>query len=98
MRVPALVAVSGLILAIAVVGTIGLDSHLTESNTPVVAACSVQGKGCNQPSLDGGGQFVISHDIFAAGCYRGDRHVMRYLPAGGSASPPLIATWCSSSE
>jgi hypothetical protein len=94
MRVPALVAVSGLILAIGVVGTLDLDSSPTESNTPVVAACSVQGEGCNQSSLDGSGQSVLSHEILAGGCHHADRHVMRYIPADGSAFSPLVATWC----
>ena len=94
MRLPALGAVSGLILAIAVVGANSFDSALTESNTPVVAACSVQGERCNQASLDGGGQFVISHEILSGGCYDADRHVMRYWQAGRSALGPLVATWC----
>jgi len=94
MRVRAPAIAAGLILAIAAMRVLNLDLSPTESNTPVVAACTVQGMGCAQPSLDGGGQFVISHQVLRGGCSAAaDLHVMRYISPSVSSSP-LIATWC----
>jgi len=93
MRARVLVVAAGSILAVAAAGAINLDISPSESNTPVVAACSVQGTGCPQPSLDGGGQFVISHQVLGAGCATADLHVMRYVSPAISPSP-LIAIWC----
>jgi len=93
MRARALVVAAGSILAVAAAGAIRLDTPSTESITPVVAACSVQGTGCEQPSLDGGGQFVISHDVLLGGCASADLHLMRYISQEPGATS-LIATWC----
>ena len=93
MRARVLVVAAGSILALAAAGAINLDISPSESNTPVVAACTVQGSGCDQPSLDGGGQFVISHDVLQGGCSGADLHVMRY--ASRETGPTaLVATWC----
>ena len=88
-----LVVAAGSILALAAAGAINLDISPSESNTPVVAACTVQGSGCDQPSLDGGGQFVISHDVLLGGCASADLHLMRYISQEPGATS-LIATWC----
>jgi len=93
MRARALVAAAASILVIAAAGAINLKISPTESNTPVVAACTVQGMGCAQPSLDGGGQFVLSHEVLQGGCATADLHVMRYTSRPGSALT-LVATWC----
>ena len=88
-----LVVAAGFIVAVAAVGALDLDLSATEPNTPVVAACSVQGTGCGQPSLGGGGQFVITHEVLRGGCSTADLHVMRYVFSASSPTP-LIATWC----
>jgi len=92
MRAGALVLGSVLLLAVVAGGTFGKST--TKLDTPVVAACSVQGGSCEQLTLDEGRQFVISHDIVAGGCPAADLHVMRYA-GGETASGPLIATWCN---
>jgi len=93
MRAGGLIIGSGLLLAVVAGGTFG-KSTTTKLDTPVVAACSVQGASCEKPALDESRQFVISHRIVAGGCPGADLHVMRY---GGAetASGPLIATWCN---
>ena len=93
MRARVLVVAAGSILALAAAGAINLDISPSESNTPVVAACSVQGSGCDQPSLDGGGQFVISYEVFQSGCSTADLHVMRYTSRPSNVTT-LVATWC----
>ncbi len=95
MRAGALVIAMGLLLASVARETFPAQSTTAESDTPVVAACFVQGESCLQPSLGGGGQFVISHKVLVRGCPGADLHLVRYVPAGGTSSEPLIATWCS---
>jgi len=97
MRARALAVAVASIFAVVSAGAFRLDTFSTESNTPVVAACTVQGPGCSQPSLDGGGQFVISHQVLRGGCSTADLHVMRYFsPAIGVS--PLVVTWCGWSK
>ena len=93
MRARVLVVAAGSILAVAAAGAINLNISPSESNTPVVVACSVQGTGCDQPSLDGGGQFVISHEVLRGGCSTADLHVMRYV-SRETGPTALVATWC----
>ena len=92
MRAGALAILSGLILMVLAGQT--FQTAQTKLDTPVVAACSVQVEGCNQPSLDESRQFLISHDIFAGGCAGSDLHVMRY-GTDAASSRPLVTTWCS---
>ena len=93
MRARALAVAVASIFAVVSAGAFRLDTFSTESNTPVVAACTVQGSGCDQPSLDGGGQFVISHDVLQGGCSGADLHVMRYV-SRETGPTALVATWC----
>ena len=94
MRAGTLVVATGLLLGLTGAGALASESAETSIDTPVVAACSVQVEGCDQPSLDGSRQFFISHDVFAGGCAGSDLHVMRY-GTDAASSRPLVATWCS---
>jgi len=94
MRAGALVIVLGLILVF-VAGQAPLQGNQTNLDPPVVAACTVQGEGCEQPALDGSRQSVISHRVLAGGCPGADLHVMRYIQDGEGRSAPLVASWCS---
>ncbi len=95
MRAGALVIVLGLLPALVAGGTFATHSTTAQLDTPVVAACSVQGESCKQPSLGGGRQFVIRHNVLAGGCPRADLHVLRYVSSGETAGGQLIASWCS---
>jgi hypothetical protein len=77
MRAFALVISSSAVLAAVAGQALFFESPDTKIDTPVVAACSVQGGGCDQPPLDAGGQFVLSHAVLAGGCPGADLHVMR---------------------
>jgi hypothetical protein len=94
MRARALVIVSGLILVV-LAGQTSLQGSQTKLDPPVVAACSVQGEGCDQSTLDGSRQSVISHHVFAGGCPGADLHIMKYVREGERRSAPLVASWCS---
>jgi hypothetical protein len=94
MRAGALVIVSGLILVV-LAGQTSLQGSQTKLDPPVVAACSVQGEGCQEPTLDGSRQFVISHHVLAGGCPSADLHIMKYVREGERHSAPLVASWCS---
>jgi len=95
MRAGALVIVFGLLLAFVAGGTFSTNATTAELDTPVVAACSVQGESCKQPSLGGGRQFVISHKVLARACPGADLHVLRYVPSDEATAGQLIASWCS---
>ena len=94
MRAGTLVAITGLFLGLTGGQALVNQSTTTNIDTPVVAACSVQVKGCNQPSLDESRQFLISYRVLAGGCAGSDLHVMRY-GAGETNARPLVATWCN---
>jgi hypothetical protein len=94
MRAGALVIVLGLILVV-LTGQTSLQGSQTKLDSPVVAACSVQGEGCQEPTLDGSRQFVISHHVLAGGCPGADLHIMKYVHEGEWRSAPLVAFWCS---
>ena len=93
MRAGTLVAVTGLFLGLTGGQALVSQSTPTNINTPVVAACSVQVEGCEQPSLDESRQFLISNRVLAGGCAGSDLHVMRY--AAATYPLPLVATWCN---
>ena len=93
MRAGTLVAVAGLFLGLTGGQALVDQSTPTNINIPVVAACSVQVEGCEQPSLDESRQFLVSHRVLPAECAGSDLHVMRYAPA--TDPRPLVATWCS---
>jgi len=82
-------------LFLGLMGTRTPASQSTKANidTPVVAACSVQVEGCDQPSLDGSRQFLISHHVLSGGCSTRDLHVIRY--GTELDAQPLVAIWCS---
>lgn len=68
------------------------------NDSPAISACS-QGttgaqEGCTPSLLDTAPRIVLSHQILAGGCARGDLHVMRYTPVSSSAAP-LTAAWCA---
>jgi hypothetical protein len=93
MRAGTLVAVAGLFLGLTGARTLVSQSTPTNIDTPVVAACSVQVEGCEQPSLDESRQFLVSHRALAAGCAGSDLHVIRY--AAATDPRPLVAIWCN---
>jgi hypothetical protein len=84
----------GLILVV-LTGQAFFQGSQTKLDPPVVAACAVQGEGCDQPTLDGGRQSVISHRVLAGGCPGADLHVMKYIQEDEGRSAPLVASWCS---
>ena len=86
-----LVVVSGLTLSV-LAGQTSFQGSQTKLDPPVVAACAVQGEGCDQPTLGGGRQSVVSHHVLAGGCPGADLHVMKYVQG---SSEPLVASWCS---
>ena len=94
MRAGTLVAVAGLFLGLTGGQALVTQSTPTNINTPVVAACSVQVEGCEQPSLDESRQFLVSHRVLAGGCAGSDLHVMRYGTVETNPRP-LVATWCN---
>ena len=85
--------VAGLTLIAGIGGSVGTHSNEANIDTPVVAACSVQGEDCNEPSLDGSRQFFVSHRVYSGGCATADLHVIQY--PGEEGGRPIIATWCS---
>jgi hypothetical protein len=94
MRAGTLVAVAGLFLGLTGAQALVNQSTTTHIDTPVVAACSVQVEGCEQPSLDESRQFFISHRVLSGGCAGSDLHVMRYRNEASPAKPH-VAAWCS---
>jgi hypothetical protein len=94
MRAGALVIVLGLVLVV-LAGQTSLQGSQTKLDSPVVAACAVQGEGCHQPTLDGSRQFVINHRVLAGGCPGADLHVMEYIQESEGRSAPMVASWCS---
>jgi len=96
MRAFALVISSGVVLAAVASGqTLFFETTEPKLDTPVVAACSVQGGGCDQPPLDEGRQFFVSHAVLVGACPSADLHVMRYAPDGDAGPATLVATWCN---
>jgi hypothetical protein len=94
MRAALLVVVLAILVGVTAEGVLSSQTGTTKFDTPVVAACSVQVEGCDQPSLDGSRQFLISHQVLSGGCAARDLHVMRYSTEHGNARP-LVAIWCS---
>jgi len=97
MRALALVISSGVVLAAVASGqTLFFETTQPKLDTPVVAACSVQGGGCDQPPLDEGRQSsFVSHAVLAGACPGADLHVMRYAADGEAGPATLVATWCN---
>ena len=90
MRAGTLVIVAGLFLGLTGGQALVDQSTTTNIDTPVVAACSVQVEGCNQPSLDESRQFLISHRVLVGGCAGSDLHL--YALSDGESNPrPLVA-------
>ena len=95
MRAGSLVVLFGLILLVVLAGQTFPHDNQANLDPPVVAACSVQGQGCAQPTLDGGRQSILSHRVFTGGCPHADLHVMKYLDDRQQGSAPIVASWCS---
>jgi hypothetical protein len=62
--------------------------HSEANNSPT--ACARAACTPSAPVAESG--TVLGHEVLTGGCPNGDLHVMRYTP--GTASTPLIATWC----
>ena len=89
-------ALSAALLLAAVAGQNSLlrSTEAETSTDSAITACAVQGD-CSQNSLDSTPGTVLSHTVFTSACGAADLHVMRYVPAGGGPSAPLVATWCT---
>jgi hypothetical protein len=96
---PGVFALSAALFLAAIAGQNNIlqDTKADTSIDSAITACAVQGEGCPPTSLDSSPGSLLSHEILQGACAgaTGDLHVMRFIPVGGSANAPAVATWCT---
>jgi hypothetical protein len=87
MPLRALIAVSAFLMA-----SIASQNTLFNSEANTAATSSCDRGACTPATRDADSGTVLGHEVLSGGCLDQDLHVMRYVP--GTASAPLVATWC----